>query len=158
MQGEIIFSRLSNIKFEEIQAHMNDPRIADHLPLLDGQWNDATTRNFVTSKEDYWERDGLGHWAFLHNGKYIGWGGFQKEGNEWDFGLVLTADAFGMGPRISKQAISFAQNDPRIAFITFLLPPTRTNLGALTRMGAALVGTTDYDGHTFLKYRMETNL
>jgi len=40
--------------------------------------------------------------------------------------------------------------------VTFLLPPSRRNLGALGRLGAAFVGELDYDGFTFLKYRLET--
>ena len=57
---------------------------------------------FVTKKEEYWVRDGLGHWAFLVDGTYVGWGGFQKDGDEWDFGLVLRPGSFGLGRRITK--------------------------------------------------------
>ena len=98
----------------------------------------------------------MGHWAVLHEGTYVGWGGFQKEGDEWDFGLVLTPSAFGLGRRIAKKAIDFAIADERIPFVTFLLPPSRKNLGALKKMGAGHVGEVDYDGETFLKFRMET--
>lgn len=41
-----------------------------------------------------WARYGLGHWAFLAEGRHVGWGGFQREGDEWDFGLVLRPYAF----------------------------------------------------------------
>ena len=95
-------------------------------------------------------------WAFLANGRYVGWGGFQKEGDEWDFGLVLRPDAFGLGKRITKMAIDYALSDARIPFVTFLLPPSRKNLGALKRGGAKQIGQIDYDGETFLKFRLET--
>jgi hypothetical protein len=86
----------------------------------------------------------------------VGWGGFQKEGDEWDYGLVLRSGSFGLGTRISKKAIEFAFADDRIPFVTFLLPPSRKNLSALKRLGAAFVEEIDYDGSTFLKYRLET--
>ena len=137
-------------------AHMSDPRVAEHMPLLTFKWDDAAVSKFVSTKEDCWKRDGLGHWAILSNGRYVGWGGFQKEHGEWDYGLVLKPEAFGLGARISRQAIEFAIADERIPFVTFLLPPSRKNLGALTRLGATYVDEIEYDGATFLKYRLDT--
>ena len=157
MKHGIAFVRLSEIEPTEIAAHMADPRVAEHMPLLRSEWDTAAAAEFVAQKEACWARDGLGHWAILSNGEYVGWGGFQKEGDEWDFGLVLRPDAFGLGSRISRKAIEFAIADERIPFVTFLLPPSRKNLGALERLGARRVGEIDYDGARFLKFRLETD-
>ena len=156
MKHEITFTRLSEINPSEIVAHMSDPRVAEHMPLLTFEWNEATAMQFVADKEEYWRRDGLGHWAILVDCEYVGWGGFQKEGDEWDFGLVLRPEAFGLGTRITKRAIDFAFADERIPFVTFLLPPSRKNLGSLSRLGASFVGETEYAGAVFRKYRLET--
>lgn len=156
MEHKIDFVRLSEIPPIEIAEHMSDPRLAEHMPLLTSGWDAGVAAAFVARKETYWARDGLGHWAFLVNGRYAGWGGFQKEGEEWDFGLVLRPDAFGLGRRITKQAIRHARADERIAFVTFLLPPSRKNLSALRRLGARPVGMVDHDGARFLKFRLET--
>lgn len=156
MIHEISFTRLSQIDPAEIVSHMTGPRVAAHMPLLTFQWDLQTAVDFIAMKEACWERDGLGHWAILADGKYVGWGGFQKEEAEWDFGLVLKAEAFGLGLKISRKAIDFAKADPRISHVTFLLPPSRKNLGALRRMGAEFVGETDYDGKIFRKYRLPT--
>ncbi|MBW4708741.1 GNAT family N-acetyltransferase [Roseobacter sp. YSTF-M11] len=156
MKTEITFTRLPRIRPDEIIAHMNDPRVAEHMPLLTVTWDRAAVAKFVVGKERNWRRDGLGHWAFLSNGQYVGWGGFQKEGDEWDYGLVLRPDAFGLGRQISRKAIAFAVADARIPFVTFLLPPSRKNLGALDRLGAKFVGEVDYDGTPFLKFRLDT--
>lgn len=139
-----------------ILAHMSDPRVTEHMPLLRITWDASTVAGFVAKKEESWVRDGLGHWAFLSDDRYVGWGGFQKEGAEWDFGLVLRPDTFGLGPRISRKAIDFARSDERIPFVTFLLPPSRTHLRALERLGARQVGEVDYDGATFLKFQLAT--
>lgn len=138
-------------------AHMSDPRVAEHMPLLTFEWDETVVANFVASKEQCWSRDGLGHWAILLDNEYVGWGGFQKEGDEWDYGLVLMPEYFGLGIRISRKAIEFAIADDRIPYVTFLLPPSRKNLGALKRLGAIFIGETKHDGSTFLKYRLETN-
>lgn len=73
-----------------------------------------------------------------------------------DFGLVLKPEHFGLGGRISRQAIAFAVADERIPFVTFLLPPSRKNLGALARLGATFVEEVVYQGARFRKYRLET--
>jgi len=156
LKQNIAFARLSEIDPAEIAAHMSDPRVAEHMPLLTFAWDDAAVSKFVAQKEECWDRDGLGHWAILSDGRYVGWGGFQKEGDEWDFGLVLRPDAFGLGTRISRQALEYAIADERIPFVTFLLPPSRKNLGALKRIGAKFVGEIEYDGARFLKFQLET--
>lgn len=156
MKGEIAFTRLSMVDPADIMAHMSDPRVAEHMPLLTGTWDKAAVTKFIADKEERWHRDGLGHWAILVDGAYVGWGGFQKEGEEWDFGLVLRPDAFGLGMRIARKALAFARADERIPFVTFLLPTSRTNLSALTRVGATYVDEVDYEGSMFRKYRLET--
>lgn len=152
----ITFTRLPDIPPDILIAHMSDPRVALHMPLLKDAWNRDIAASFVAAKEACWRRDGLGHWAILADGSYVGWGGFQKEGAEWDFGLVLTPDAFGLGTRITREAIAFAKADTRIPFVTFLLPPTRRNLAALERLGARFIAEIEHDGARFLKYRLET--
>ena len=156
LKHEITFARLPEIEPDEIIAHMSDPRVAEHMPLLTFVWDRVAVAKFVMAKEEGWSRDGLGHWAILFNDKYVGWGGFQKEGEEWDYGLVLKPDSFGLGTRISKKAIEFAVADERIPFVTFLLPPSRKNLGAFERLGARFIDEIEYDGAKFLKYRLET--
>jgi RimJ/RimL family protein N-acetyltransferase len=156
LKHRITFTRLQEVAPSEIIDHMSDPRVAEHMPLLKSAWDEDTLTSFIVTKEEYWNRDGVGHWAILSDGKYVGWGGFQKEGGEWDFGLVLRPEAFGLGIRISKKAIEFAVTDQRIPFITFLLPPSRKKFRALERLGARFVGEVEYDGEKFLKYRLKT--
>lgn len=154
---KITFTRLSEIAVENIAEHMSDPVLALHMPLLQGNWDERRSANFVAMKEAKWAQDGLGHWAILADGAYVGWGGFQREGPDWDYGLVLKTSAFGLGMRITAQALEFAHGDSRIPSVTLLLPPTRTKLGALKRMGAEFEGEMTYDGAQFRKYRLATS-
>ncbi|MCB2137123.1 MAG: GNAT family N-acetyltransferase [Rhodobacteraceae bacterium] len=152
----IEFVRLTEIPLTDLIAHMSEPHLRTHMPLLTSDWGPEEAASFVAAKEACWPRDGLGHWAILSRGRYVGWGGFQKEGAEWDFGLVLRRQDFGLGGAITRKALAFACADPRIPFVTFLLPPSRRKLGALRRMGAKAEGSVNYDGATFLKYRLDT--
>ncbi|MFY2822692.1 GNAT family N-acetyltransferase [Ruegeria sp. MALMAid1280] len=152
----ITFSRLSKIPVEDIASHMSDPALAQHMPLLRGNWDRLRTTDFVAMKEARWAQDGLGHWAILADGVYVGWGGFKREGSDWDFGLVLKPSAFGLGMRITARALAFARADLRISSVTFLIPPSRRNLGALSRLGAKFEGDVTLDGAQFRKYRLVT--
>jgi len=152
----ITFVRLPDIAPDEIIAHMSGVRVAQHMPLLTFKWDCNAVAEFVATKEKCWRRDGLGHWAILRNDTYVGWGGFQKEGDEWDYGLVLKPDSFGLGLRITRKAIEFAVADERIPYVTFLLPPSRKNLGGLARLGARFLEEIEYNGVQFRKYRLDT--
>jgi len=156
LKQTITFARLPEIEPDEIIAHMSDPRVAEHMPLLTFEWDVTAVAKFIATKEECWRRDGLGHWAILADGEYVGWGGFQKEGDEWDYGLVLKPESFGLGAQISRKAIEFAVADQRIPYVTFLLPLSRRKLGALKRLGAKFVDEIEYCGATFLRYRLET--
>ncbi|WP_010138785.1 GNAT family N-acetyltransferase [Oceanicola sp. S124] len=156
MAPRITFARLDRIDPELIRAHMSDPRMAAHMPLLAGPWDHAATRRFVAAKEACWQRDGLGHRAFLADGTYVGWGGLQREGEDWDLGLVLTPAAFGLGPRIARLLLAEARQDDRVPHVTFLLPPSRRHLGALRRLGAVAQGEVRQGGALFRKFRLET--
>ncbi|WP_158966684.1 GNAT family N-acetyltransferase [Chachezhania sediminis] len=152
----IDFVRLPQIALADLTAQMSDPRVVAHMPLATGSWDDAASAAFVAAKEATWQRDGLGHWAFLADGRFAGWGGFQKEGDDWDYGLVLCPDRFGLGTRITAQALAIARADPRIPSVTFLLPPSRRHLKALDRLGARFEGTVDHAGQPFRKFRLAT--
>ena len=101
--------RLTDVSLEDIISHMNDSRVAEHMPLLTFRWTLEDAKNFVITKEAMWQRDGLGHWAILSDGAYVGWGGFQKEDEDWDFGLVLKPNNFCLGLRISRKANEFSR-------------------------------------------------
>ncbi|WP_420005758.1 GNAT family N-acetyltransferase [Arenibacterium sp. LLYu02] len=152
---EFEFVRLSAVSVEQILAHMSDARLVAHMPLLEGMhWDRSVAEGFVAAKEAAWVRDGLGVWAILQQGRYVGWGGFQREGANWDYALVLRPEAFGLGLRITRQALAWARAEGRMESVTFLLPPTRRHLGALARIGAVAEDEVSYLGARFLKFRL----
>lgn len=152
----LTFARLPEIPLAALVAHMNDPRVARHLPLLDFSFDHDAAVAFVAAKEERWRLDGLGHGAFMIDGVYAGWGGFQKECGDWDLGLVLTSDHFGAGPRILRRLLEIARADARIPSVTFLLAPSRRNIRGLARLGAVALGETCYGDASFLKFRLDT--
>jgi len=154
-EKNISYRRLSEVAPQDILSHMSDPKVAEHMPLLKTVWNLNTVKHFIAAKEARWAEDGLGHVGIYYKGKYIGWGGFQKEGSDWDFGMVLTTETRGIGPRICKSALK-AAHKAGIAAVTFLLPLSRTSTGALRRLGAEELPPVEYDGSRFRKFRVKT--
>lgn len=153
----ISFGHLTDVAPATLIAHMSDPRMAAHMPLLEGPWDQDDVARFLTAKQACWQRDGLGHWAIFHDLEYVGWGGFQKEDEDWDYGLVLRPECFGLGMAITKKALEFARSDPRIPSVTFLLPPTRTKLAAFTRIGAVFEKSIHYENEMFRRFRLPTS-
>ncbi|WP_283426652.1 GNAT family N-acetyltransferase [Shimia sagamensis] len=147
------FGDLQEVPRALLTAQMADPRVAEHLPLLDGGFD---LEAFLRGKAQRWAQDGLGHWAIWQGEVFLGWGGFEKEDDVWDFGLVLTPEAFGQGQAIARQALAFAREDARIEVVQFLLAPTRRSVKALARMGAKEVGEVRYGGQTFRRFLLDT--
>jgi RimJ/RimL family protein N-acetyltransferase len=156
-QDGIDFARLTEVPAAAIAAHMSHPRMAAHMPLLTAPWALADVARFVAAKEDRWASDGLVRWAVLKDGRYAGWGGFERLDDAWDFGLVLVPEHFGLGPPVMRKALAFARSDPRISRVTFLLPPSRRKLGALERLGAVFEAKVAHDGAQLLKFRLDTS-
>ncbi len=153
---DLKFKRLTEVSPDLLLWQMNDVRVTAHLPLKTEIWNHKSISDFVAKKETCWQRDGLGHQAIFDGNTYLGWGGFQKEGNEWDFGLVLSPTAFGCGLSLTQEFLKQARKDDRIPYVTFLLPPSRRKLSALRKLGAEDIGTVTYDGQEFRKFKIET--
>ncbi len=156
MLPSIRFVRLPVIPRKAILAQMTDPRVLRHLPLMTHVWTDQDVIDFVAAKEARWARDGLGHWAVIRGDEYVGWGGFEREGEDWDFGLVLRTEHFGLGMAITRKALDFARRDPRIPYVTFLLAQSRRHLGGLARLGAVPAGEVQIGSATFRRFRIET--
>lgn len=150
-----MFVCLLEIELGEIVVYMFDVCVVEYMLLLIFEWDVVVVVKFVVQKEVCWVCDGLGYWVFLVDGYYVGWGGFQKEGDEWDYGLVLWLDVFGFGVYILKKVLVFVVVDVCILFVIFFLLLLCKNLGVFKWFGVIFVGEIEYDGVIFLKFRLE---
>ena len=154
--GPLRLARLPEIPLAEIARHMSDPRVERFLPLLTGPWTEADAARFVATKEAAWARDGIGHWAILSGESYAGWGGIERLGTDWDLGLVLRPDHFGLGFRAVRLFLDTARRDPRISAVSLLLSPKRLHLAGLERLGARRTGFVRLEGERFHRYEIAT--
>ena len=150
----IEFGHLSDIDVAEIIALHAHPLVRRHMPLSDGDFGEAECREWVQCKEGQWQEHGYGPWAFMLDGKFAGWGGFQCEGGELDLALVLHPHYWGMGRRIYDEIIRRAFGEMGFESVTILLPPSRARVRANLRLGFQRDGDVELLHQRFIRYRL----
>lgn len=148
------FKRLTEIDKSEIIELMNHPLVLRHLPLASGRFGEGDCEEFVAAKEEMWKRFGYGPWAFVVDGRFVGWGGLQPEAGEADLGLVLHPDHWGLGRPLYREIVRLAFGEMGIEAITVLLPRTRTRIKGLLRLGFRQDGSLNVAGVQFVRYRL----
>lgn len=147
--------RLSEIAADDWLLLLNHPEVRRHMPLSgDSAWTVQQAADWAAGKDQQWIDNGYGPWALKLDGTLVGWGGFQKEGEDADFALVMLPEFWGHGPEIARELISRGRRELPLGPISILLAPSRTRMKGLKRLGLVPDGECDYDGHRFLKFRL----
>ena len=146
------FRHLSEVPHSELIALMNNPKVRQHMPLSNGDFNQEHCDEFLAAKASIWTQHGYGPWAFYKDERFIGWGGFQPEGDYADLALVLHPDAWGQGISLYKTLLQKAFSEMDLQVISILLPPSRTRIKALAALGFERHGSVNINGETFYRY------
>ncbi len=151
---KIEFKRLGEIDKEEVIALLNLPLVRRHMPLSKDNFDDEDYKAFITAKEKIWTEHGYGPWAFVANNHFIGWGGLQYEEGNADLAIVLHPDYWGNGRIIYEQIIEIAFSEIGLVSITALLPPSRTRIKGMMKLGFIPDGELIIDEEKFLRFRL----
>jgi ribosomal-protein-alanine N-acetyltransferase len=151
---QLEFRRMSEIDCADFIALNTHPLVRRQMPLSDDNFGEAECREWVAGKEKQWEEYGYGPWAFLIDGKFAGWGGLQEENGDADLGLVLHPRYWGMGKTIYDEIIRRAFGEMGFESVTILLPPSRTRVKGILRLGFQLDGEVELEGERFIRYRL----
>jgi RimJ/RimL family protein N-acetyltransferase len=149
----IEFVRLTEVPVQSVVELLNEPRNARHMPLST-QFTAESAAAWVEAKDAQWSTHGYGPWAVLVNGRFAGWGGFQREENGADFALVLAPDHWGHGSAITRAALDRGFDELGLDAVLIALPYTRSPDRAVRRFGFVPDGDVVYDGATFRQYRL----
>jgi ribosomal-protein-alanine N-acetyltransferase len=149
------FKHLCEIDCSEIIALNTNRLVRRQMPLSEDQFGKDECRKWVEGKEKQWEQFGYGPWAFLIDGKFAGWSGFQNENGDADLGLVLHPDYWGLGNTIYDEIIKRGFGDMSFKSITILLPPTRKRIKGILRLGFLADGEVELFGERFIRYRLD---
>jgi ribosomal-protein-alanine N-acetyltransferase len=153
-RATIVFLRLGEVDPAAIIELMNQPLVRRHMPLARDGFGPAECDRFVAAKERLWDEHGYGPWAFIIDGEFAGWGGIQSEGGEADVGLVLHPRHWGAGKVLYARIIAFAFDELGFSSVTALLPPSRTRVSGVLKLGFRPDGETTIAGERFIRYRL----
>jgi [ribosomal protein S5]-alanine N-acetyltransferase len=153
-RATIVFTRLAEVSQSAIIELMNHPLVRRHMPLARGGFGPAECDRFVAAKERLWEEHGYGPWAFIIDGEFAGWGGIQSEGGEADVGLVLHPKHWGAGKVLYERIIAFAFGELGVSSVIALLPPSRTRVSGVLKLGFRPDGEITIAGERFVRYRL----
>jgi ribosomal-protein-alanine N-acetyltransferase len=151
---DIVFKGLSEVDREDIIALMNHPLVRRQMPLTSDNFAESDCDRFIAAKESLWAEHGYGPWAFFIDGDFAGWGGLQPENGDADLGLVLHPDYWGTGKAIYDRIVAAAFGEMGFESVTILLPPSRTRVQAIFRLGFQPDGELEIEGERFLRYRL----
>lgn len=154
---QIEFKRLADIDKSSIVDLMNHPLVRRHMPLASSDFGWLECAQFVAEKEQLWSQHGYGPWAFVVNGQFAGWGGLQPENGEADLALVLHPDHWGIGLRLCRQILHVAFAEMGLESVTLLLPPSRTRIKGLLRLGFVQDGSLRIADQRFIRYRKHSH-
>lgn len=149
----ITFHPLSEIPAAELLGLLTDPDVRRHMPLAGDNWDEPRAVDWAKGKDAQWQENGYGPWAIRIDGTFAGWGGFQKEEDEADLGLVLFPGQWGHGATIFRELVRRG-TEMQIRNVTIMLPPSRVRLKGLVRLGFEPAGELEYAGQRFLKFRL----
>jgi RimJ/RimL family protein N-acetyltransferase len=150
----ITFRRLDDVSPDVIIELMNDPDVRRHLPLARGHFGMPEYARFIAAKERIWHENGYGPWAFVLNDEFVGWGGIQPEGDDVDLGLVLRKIFWGAGQILYRRFLDYAFGELGVDSVITLLPPSRTRVAGMRRLGFREDGEVMIEGELFIRYRL----
>ncbi|WP_027015844.1 GNAT family N-acetyltransferase [Comamonas composti] len=141
----------TEIPVKDWMVLLNHPDVIRHMPLADTRWGESAVADWAKAKDAQWQESGYGPHAIRIDGHFAGWGGFQREGDEADFALVLLPQYWGQGASIFR---SFMRDRSALGIgpVSILLPPSRVRTQGLARLGFSPAGEIIYEGQRFLKF------
>jgi len=155
--ANIEFMRLPEVDPTFIVDLMNEPDVRRHLPLAKGHFGPSDCEKFVSAKERFWKDHGYGPWAFMLGDEFVGWGGLQPEGVDVDVGLVLHRKHWGAGRVLYRRIVDHAFRELQVPSVIVLLPPSRTRVAGISRLGFEEDGEVMIGEERFVRYRLTSD-
>ena len=149
------FIPMSQIPIPDWLELLNHPLVKRHMPLATEDFTASSCQSWIEGKERLWQSHGYGPRAILHRGEFVGWGGFQPDGDDADLGLVLHPKHWGLGIPIFKDFLRQGFETHRFRSIVIALPESRTRTRALSRIGFQKDGDFHAGDVLFHRWRLE---
>ena len=149
------FIPMSQISITDWLELLNHPLVKRHMPLATEDFTASSCQSWIEGKEQLWQSHGYGPRAILHQGEFVGWGGFQPDGDDADLGLVLHPKHWGLGIPIFKAFLRQGFETHHFRTVVIALPESRTRTRALARIGFQKDGDFHAGDVLFHRWRLE---
>jgi len=140
------FKRLTEVDPAHIVSLNNNPDVLRQMPLGSANFDLAKANEWARQKDAQWQQYGYGPWAFEIDQQFAGWGGLQYEEGDADLALVLHPKFWGSGKAIYQEIVKRAFTGLGLSSITILLPPSRTRIKGILKLGFRPDGALDIEG------------
>lgn len=117
------FHPLSEVSPADWLELLNNHDVHRHMPLAGDAWTADKAAEWTAGKDGQWHENGYGPWAIRVDGAFAGWGGFQREDADADFGLVLLPAFWGHGKALYDALLAKGFGELGFESVTILLPP-----------------------------------
>ena len=148
------FKRLTEVDPLDIVSLNNNPDVLLQMPLGSANFDLAKAKEWTQQKDAQWQQYGYGPWAIFIDQQFAGWGGLQYEEGDADLALVLHPNFWGSGKAIFIAIVKRAFTSMGMESITILLPPSRTRIKGIFRLGFQPDGEVDIEGTHFQRFRL----
>lgn len=148
------FKRLTEVDLADIISLNNNPDVLRQMPLGSANFDLVKANEWVQQKDAQWQQHGYGPWAFVIDQHFAGWGGLQYEEGDADLALVLHPQFWGNGKAIYQEIVKRAFTSLGHDSLTILLPPSRTRIKGIFRLGFQPDGELEIEGVRFLRFRL----
>ena len=101
MSSSLRFVRLTEVSTADLVGLLNHPDVRRHMPLAGNEMLEAEVAAWVAGKERLWEEHGYGPYAFVLDGKLVGWAGFSPRKGRWIWVSCSIRDIGGAARRFS---------------------------------------------------------
>jgi [ribosomal protein S5]-alanine N-acetyltransferase len=133
----------------------NDPLVKRHMPLSSEGFDENQYNDFISKKEEIWNRLGFGPYAYFIKNTFIGWGGIQPDEADYELALVLSPRYWGYGKQIYCDLIQEAFVERNLESVTILFPLSRTKIKWIIKQGFVEEGRVKIKGVDFARFRLK---
>jgi len=138
----LVLERLTSAHLEGLHLVFSDPRTWEHLPS--GRHTSyATTAALVDRCAESWDEFGLGPWAVLEDGAFVGMGGVNMSlgGLAWNLGFRLSPAVWGRGlaSSVARAGVAAARELGTVPVTARVLVANPASQRVVQRVGLSLV-------------------
>lgn len=126
-----------------------DARVKKHMPLSESNIDEKWIQNWISGKEKYPKETPFEIYSIWDDGNFVGWGGIQADGDNFEIAIVLKPEYWGFGHDIYGKFIKDFELSGVTQPLLIYLPLSRKIEGIKNRFSFARLPNVKISGVEF---------